>query len=38
MTLVNLIKGEYSSKFHFIILIISKKAREATKIRKDVAL
>jgi hypothetical protein len=38
MTLVNLIKEEYSSKFQFVILIILKKAREATKIRKDVAL
>uniref|UniRef100_A0A2N9IL83 Uncharacterized protein n=1 Tax=Fagus sylvatica TaxID=28930 RepID=A0A2N9IL83_FAGSY len=38
ITLVNLIKGEYSSKFQFVILIILKKAREATKIRKDVAL
>ena len=38
MTLINLIKEEYSSKFQFIILIILKKAREATKIRKDVAL
>uniref|UniRef100_A0A2N9HUB0 Uncharacterized protein n=1 Tax=Fagus sylvatica TaxID=28930 RepID=A0A2N9HUB0_FAGSY len=38
ITLVNLIKEEYSSKFQFVILIILKKAREATKIRKDVAL
>ena len=38
ITLINLIKEEYSSKFQFVILIILKKTREAMKIRKDVAL